>query len=54
VQPSQKERAIGAVRCTKEGMSLQPLNWRCIKCAIHHEWDVREEQHTNICGANKQ
>ena len=42
VQPSQKGRAIGAVRC-KEGILLQPLRWRCIKCAIRHEWDVREE-----------
>ena len=22
---------------------LQPLRWRCIECAIHHERDVREE-----------
>jgi len=21
---------------------------------IHHEWDVREEQHPYVCGANKQ
>ena len=27
---------------------LQPLHWRCIKCAIHHEQDVREEQHPYI------
>jgi len=25
-------------------MLLQPLGWRCIECAIHHERDVREEQ----------
>jgi len=24
---------------------LQPLRWRCVDCVIHHEWDVREEQH---------
>jgi len=44
VQPSGKERAIGAVRCKKEGMLLQTLGWRCVECAIHHERDVREEQ----------
>jgi len=22
---------------------LQPLSWRCVECAIHHERDVREE-----------
>ena len=43
-QPSHKKRAIGAVHCKKEGM-LQPLQWCCVKCVIHHEWDVREEQH---------
>ena len=30
VQPSHKEQAIGAVRCKKEGMLLQPLGWRCV------------------------
>ena len=44
VQASHKERAIGAVRCKKEGMLLQPLRWRCVECVIHHERDVREEQ----------
>jgi len=44
-QPSEKERAIEAVRCKKEGMLLQPLRWCCVKCVIHHERDVREEQH---------
>jgi len=44
VQPSHKERAIGAVRCKNEGMLLQPLRWRCVECVIHHEQDVREEQ----------
>jgi len=29
-KPLQKERAIGAVRCKKEGMLLQPLRWRCV------------------------
>jgi len=24
---------------------LQSLRWCCIKCVIHHERDVREEQH---------
>jgi len=24
---------------------LQPLRWCCVKCVIHHEQDVREEQH---------
>jgi len=45
VQLSHKERAIGAVRCKKEGMLLQPLRWCCVDCVIHHERDVREEQH---------
>ena len=45
VQPSHKERAIGAVHCKKEGMLLQPLRWCCVDCVIHHERDVREEQH---------
>ena len=40
MQTSQKERAIGAVRRKKEGMLLQPLCWRCVDCAIHHERDV--------------
>ena len=44
-QPSHKERAIGAVRCKKEGTLLQPLRWCCVDCVIHHERDVREEQH---------
>ena len=44
VQPSHKERAIGSVRCKKEGMLLQPLRWCWVYCVIHHWWDVREEQ----------
>ena len=24
---------------------LQPLRWCCVDCVIHHEQDVREEQH---------
>ena len=48
VQPSHKERAINVVRCKKEGMLLQPLRWCCVDCAIHHEWDVHEEQ-KDIC-----
>jgi len=54
VQPSHKERAIGVARCKKEGMLLQPLRWCCLDWVIHHEQDVREEQHPYICGANKQ
>jgi len=42
--PSHKERAIGVVRCKKEGMLLQPFRWCCVDCVIHHERDVREEQ----------
>ena len=45
MQPSQKERATGAVRCKKEGMLLQTLGWRCVECAIHQERNVRKEQH---------
>jgi len=26
-------------------MLLQPLWWCCVKCVVHHERDVREEQH---------
>jgi len=55
VQISQKVRAIGAVRCKKEGMLLhlqqcwlQPLRWHCVECVIHHERDVREEQHPYV------
>jgi len=43
MQPSQKEHAIGAVRCNKKGMLLQLLCGRCVECAICHERDVREE-----------
>jgi len=42
-RPSHKERAIGVVPCKKEGMLLQPLQWCCADCVIHHERDVREE-----------
>ena len=44
MKPSHKERAIGEVRCKKEGMLLQPLRWRYVECVIPHERDVREEQ----------
>ena len=44
VQSSHKDRAIGAVRCKKEGMLLQPLRWCCVDCMIHHERMVPEEQ----------
>jgi len=33
---------------------LQPLRWHCVECAVHHERDVREEQHRSISAANKQ
>jgi len=26
-------------------MLLQPLRWCCVDCVIHHERDVREDQH---------
>ena len=39
-----KRSVIGEVHCKKE-MLLQPLCWRCVKCVIHHERDVREEKH---------
>ena len=42
-QPSQKERVIGAVRCKKEVMLLQPLHWCCAECAVHHKRNVRKE-----------
>jgi len=45
MQTSQKERAIGVVRCKKQGMLLQPFRWRCVECVIHHERDVHEDQH---------
>jgi len=54
VKPSQEERAIGAFRCKKERMLLQPLGWRCAECAVDHERNVREEQHPYIRGPNKQ
>ena len=34
VQPSQKERVIGAVHCKNEGMLLQLLGWSCIESAV--------------------
>jgi len=27
---------------------LQLLRWRCVECVIHHERDVREEQHPYV------
>jgi len=24
---------------------LQPLGWRCAECLVHHEQNMREEQH---------
>jgi len=44
MKSSQKERAIGVVRCKKEEMLLQPLRWHYVECVVHHEQDVREEQ----------
>jgi len=44
VQPSHKERAIGVVRCKKEGLLWQPLRWCFVDCVIHHERDARQEQ----------
>ena len=41
VQTSQKEHAISAVCCKKEGMLLQPLSWHCAECTVHHQWNVR-------------
>ena len=32
-------------KCTKLRPVLQPLQWCCIKCVIHHEREVHEEQH---------
>jgi len=29
----------------KQVVLLQPLRWCCVDCVIHHERDVREEQH---------
>jgi len=33
---------------------LQPLGWRCAESTVNQEWNVCEEQHLYICGANKQ
>jgi len=38
----------------KRGDVVATSQWRCIESVIHHEQDVHGEQHTNICGANKQ
>ena len=32
---------------------LQPLRWCCIDCVIHHERDVREEQHRTYVWCEK-
>jgi len=29
----------------KQILLWQPLQWCCVDCVIHHERDVREEQH---------
>ena len=59
---------VGSTDCAKYGCEpscnvcwwhivfnlLQPLFcWRCVECVIHHKWNVREEQHPHVCGANK-
>jgi len=44
LQLSQKECAIGAAHCEKEGMLLQPVGWHCVECANHHERDVYDGQ----------
>ena len=54
VQPSHKEHVISAVSCKKERMLLQPLCWHCTECAVHHEQNVRKEQHPCKSGMNKQ
>jgi len=33
---------------------MKILDWICIECVIHHKQNVREEQHPDKCGANKQ
>jgi len=46
--------SVLAISMTGPKVRLQPLGWHCVECAIHHERDVREEQHPYVCGANKQ
>ena len=29
----------------EDKLLLQPLQWCCVECVIHHERDVHEEQH---------
>ena len=45
VQPSQKERAMGAVHCKNEGMFLEPFCWRWVEGVVFacpmHEHDQR-------------
>ena len=38
-------RSVQFVVKRKGCMLLQPLRWCCVDCVIHHERDVREEQH---------
>ena len=33
------------VKLSHKLVLLQPLRWCCVDCVIHHERDVREEQH---------
>ena len=35
---------IKKIGCSKFHL-LRPLRWRCAECAVHHERNVREEQH---------
>jgi len=42
VQPSHKERAIGAVHSKKKVMLLQSFRWCCAECAVHHKWNVHK------------
>ena len=54
VQPSHKERTIGAVHSKKEGMLLQPLNWRCTEMSNSPRTEYARRTTPYICGANKQ
>ena len=33
------------ISMTGPKLVLQQVSWRCVECAIHHEWDVHEEWH---------
>jgi len=36
------------MKTSDRGVLLRPPRWRCVKCVIHHEWDVREEHHIYV------